>query len=180
MRTDESLLERAQAGDAAAFEEFYDRHVSAVVTFIRRRVPTAELAFDLTAETFAAVVEGLDGYDAARGSARGWLFAIASNEMRQAWRRGQVEDRTRRRLGLDRVSLDDADLQRVDERVDESMLVAALAGLPAAEREAVERRVLEDRSYLEISLELQCSELVVRKRVSRGLRRLRKIAEETP
>jgi RNA polymerase sigma-70 factor (ECF subfamily) len=48
-----------------------------------------------------------------------------------------------------------------------------MASLPATEREAIERRVLQERTYQEIAAELRCSELVVRKRISRGLARLR-------
>jgi RNA polymerase sigma-70 factor (ECF subfamily) len=50
--------------------------------------------------------------------------------------------------------------------------------LPEAERHAIEARVLAERSYAEIAASLRCSELVVRKRVSRGLARLRRQLEE--
>jgi DNA-directed RNA polymerase specialized sigma24 family protein len=45
--------------------------------------------------------------------------------------------------------------------------------LEAVEREAVIRRVVLEESYRAIAAELRCSEQVVRKRVSRGLARLR-------
>jgi RNA polymerase sigma-70 factor (ECF subfamily) len=48
-----------------------------------------------------------------------------------------------------------------------------LSRLPADERTAVRARIVEERNYREIALSLGCSELVVRKRVSRGLARLR-------
>jgi RNA polymerase sigma factor (sigma-70 family) len=48
-----------------------------------------------------------------------------------------------------------------------------LAELPPDEQVAVRARVIEERDYSEIASELGCSELVVRKRVSRGLSRLR-------
>jgi RNA polymerase sigma-70 factor (ECF subfamily) len=48
-----------------------------------------------------------------------------------------------------------------------------LADLPAGERAAVSARVIEERDYGEIARSLGCSEMVVRKRVSRGLARLR-------
>jgi DNA-directed RNA polymerase specialized sigma24 family protein len=41
-----------------------------------------EIAFDLTAETFAAVVVACAEYDPQRGSATGWLFGIAANKLR--------------------------------------------------------------------------------------------------
>ena len=39
-------------------------------------------------------------------------------------------------------------------------------------------RIVEERTYPEIAVELRCSEMVVRKRVSRGLSRLRRQLEE--
>jgi RNA polymerase sigma factor (sigma-70 family) len=175
---DDELLTAAQGGDGEAFAVFYRRHVVAITGFHRRRVGSAEVAFDLTAETFAAVVTGLDGYDAARGSARGWLFAIAANELRQALRRRQVEDRARRELAMAPIVLDDRALEHVHARSSPGALERALQELPDAEREAIERRVLQDQDYGEIAQHLRCSPAVVRQRVSRGLRRLRETIEE--
>ena len=173
MVSDEDLLARAQRGDGEAFAEFYRRHVAAITTFARRRVGSPELAFDVAAETFAAAAEGLSGFDPSRGAARGWLFGIAHNELRMAWRRGVVEDRARRRLALEPIVIDDDALRWIEEMVDDGALVEALAMLPADQRDAVSARVIDGRDYEDIARELRCSESVIRKRVSRGLRRLR-------
>jgi RNA polymerase sigma-70 factor (ECF subfamily) len=50
--------------------------------------------------------------------------------------------------------------------------------MPADQREAVLRRVVLDESYTAIAQRLRCSEMVVRKRVSRGLASLRASLEE--
>jgi RNA polymerase sigma factor (sigma-70 family) len=177
MPDDEDLLRLAADGDGDAFAEFYRRHVTAITTFVRRRVQSPEVAFDLTAETFAAAAAAIAGFDPTRGSARGWLFGIAHNELRQAWRRGRVENRARRRLALEPIELDDAALARVEESIDDGALVEALAGLSEAEREAVQARVIDERGYDEIAADLRCSASVVRQRVSRGLRRIRETVE---
>lgn len=52
-----------------------------------------------------------------------------------------------------------------------------MRNLPADQREAITARVLDDREYHEISRILECSEAVVRKRVSRGLATLRRQLE---
>src|SRR5439155_13058208 len=180
MRGDEDLLEAAAAGDAEAFGEFYGRHVAAVTTFLRRRCGSTEVAFDLVAESFASAVAGLDTYRRERGSARGWVFAIAANELRQAQRKGVVEDRARRRLALEPISLDDDGLVRVDRLVDDGVLDRVLRGLPAAERAAIEARIVDERDYADVAAEIGCSQSVVRQRVSRGLRKIRAAIEETP
>jgi len=46
-------------------------------------------------------------------------------------------------------------------------------GIPDRQRAAVRARVVDESSYAEIADRLNCSELVVRQRVSRGLSRLR-------
>jgi RNA polymerase sigma factor (sigma-70 family) len=176
--SDEELLLAAQGGDGDAFAAFYRRHAAAVTGFHRRRVALPELAFDLTAETFASLVAALDRFDPARGSARGWLFTIAVNELRQALRRQQVEDRARRELRMEPIILDDRAIELVEARSSPGDVERALAALPTAEREAIEARVLEGAAYDEIAARLRCSPSVVRQRVSRGLRRLRDIAEE--
>jgi RNA polymerase sigma factor (sigma-70 family) len=56
-------------------------------------------------------------------------------------------------------------------------VVELVKTLPSDERHAVNARVVHERSYTDIAEELQCSELVVRKRVSRGLGRLRQRLE---
>src|ERR687894_328491 len=51
---DDDALLTASRRDPEAFGAFYRRHERAVFAYFRRRVPTPELAADLTAETFAA------------------------------------------------------------------------------------------------------------------------------
>lgn len=170
---DDVLLARLAEGDERAFDAFYLRHRDAILGYHLRRTARRELAFDLTAETFAASAER---FDAARGPAVGWLFGIAANTLRESLRRGRVEHEARQRLGHQRIVLEDADLERVDDlasTTDERMLQAQLAALPAAQREAILARVVDERPYPEIAAELQCSEAVVRKRVARGLSLLR-------
>ena len=78
------------------------------------------------------------------------------------------------------VHLDDAEIERVEALADagRSRLSALLAELPAEQREAIEARVIEERDYPDVARRLRCSEQVARKRVSRGLARLRARLEE--
>jgi RNA polymerase sigma-70 factor (ECF subfamily) len=175
-REDEALLVAAAAGDERAFEAFYRRHLAAVTGFHLRRTGRREVAFDLTAETFAAVVVACGSFDPARGSATGWLFGIAAHKLRDSLRRGRVEADARRRLRHEPIELEDEDLARVEELaslVDESRLATLLGDLPADQRAALLARVVDERPYEEIAATLHCSEAVVRQRVHRGLRRLR-------
>ncbi len=173
---DGALLVAAAAGDVAAFELFYRRWLPVVTRFHLRRVGSREAAFDVTAETFAAVVVALCEFDPARGSAAGWLLAIADHKLRSSFRRGRVEARARRQLGHRRLLLDDDDLARVEELAsmgDAARVGELLSELAPALQDAVRARVLDERSYAEIAVALRCSEAVARQRVHRGLQRLR-------
>ena len=179
---DGDLLRAAARGDDRAFAEFYRRWLPQVTGYHRRRTRSRELAFDLTAETFAAVVADVERFDPARGSAAAWLFEIAEHKLLDSRRRARVESSARTRLGHEPIVLGDRDLDRVDELVslsDAHRLERLLAQLPAPQRDAVRARILDERSYLDIAGEMACSEAVVRQRVHRGLSRLRERLKET-
>jgi RNA polymerase sigma factor (sigma-70 family) len=172
-RSDDDLL---SARDAASFEEFYVRHVDRVLGYFARRTGDADLAADLTSETFAAALAGRRRYRPSSGAAGAWLFGIASRKLADAQRRGYAERRMCRRLGMERIELTDADIARIDALGEGALL----EGLPAAQREAVHAHVIEERGYGEIAGELHTSEAVVRKRVSRGLATARRMIGRQP
>jgi RNA polymerase sigma factor (sigma-70 family) len=172
--SDFELLSAAGKRDGEAFGFFYSRHLSTVVAYLRRQTGDPALAADLTAEVFAAALRSAHRYRDSSESAGAWLLGIAANVLRMSLRRRRIEDRARRRLGWEPVALEDPDLERVESlAAGESGLAKVMASLPASEREAIERRVLQEQTYKQIAADLECSEMVVRKRVSRGLARLR-------
>jgi RNA polymerase sigma factor (sigma-70 family) len=174
--TDQDLLVRARS-DGAAFGEFYRRHVRDVHAYFRRRTGASEIAFDLTAETFAAALQSVPRYEPRPEPARAWLFGIARHVLADAVRRGAVEDRARRALAMEPIVLDDAAVE-VLERAADTPALRALEDLPAEQRAAIAARHFDDLSYEEIATRLRCSPSVVRQRVSRGLRALRSALKE--
>jgi RNA polymerase sigma factor (sigma-70 family) len=170
---DASLL----SDGARGFARFYSVHERAVLAFFVRRVGRADLAADLTAETFARALAGRDRVDPSVGDVRGWLFGIAQHLLVDSLRRGSVEDSARRQLGMAPVAVNDQALDRIDGLAGDPAL-AALAGLPINQQEAVRGHVRDEREYDDLARELRCSPGVVRQRVSRGLRALRNRLEE--
>jgi len=168
-------------GDGPAFAAFYRRHLAAVLAFLARRVSSGEVAADLAGETFAAALLACPRYRPAEAPALAWLLAIARNKLRESARRGRVEVEARRRLGVPAIAFDDEDLVRVQElaSVGETALTL-LEQLPAAQRDAVRARVVDEVGYQRLALQLGHSEQLVRQHVSRGLRRLRTLMGEQP
>lgn len=176
---DGELLAAAERGDAEAFAAFYRRYCDLVLAYAVRRLPTPELAADLTMEVFAAALVAVRRQSATRADEPGaWLFGIARNKLVDAYRRGGNDDAARRQLELEPVDLDDEDVARIDALGSDERVAELLHELPRSQREAIRARILDERSYEEIARELKCSPLVVRKRVSRGLAHLRATLEE--
>ncbi len=164
-----------------AFGIFYDRFEEELLAFFMRATQRPELAADLTAEVFAAALASASLFRDELGSARGWLFGIARHELADTWQRGRVEDRARRRLSLEPISLTDEALELIDELGARPRgTLRLLDDLPGDQRAAVKGRVLQERSYDELARELSCLQSVVRQRVSRGLRSLRQRLEAQP
>jgi DNA-directed RNA polymerase specialized sigma24 family protein len=82
--TDDQLLAAAHR-DGAAFTGFYLRYERAMLAFFLRRTGDAELAGDLTAEVFAAVLL------ACRRS--GWRRSCSTTTTCGAWRRAPARTR---------------------------------------------------------------------------------------
>ena len=68
--SDDELL---TAGGPDGFAVFYRRHVEAILRYHARWARDAEVAADLTAETFAAALEAKDRFTAGGPPARAWL-----------------------------------------------------------------------------------------------------------
>jgi RNA polymerase sigma factor (sigma-70 family) len=179
---DSELLTAIARHDQQACAVFYRRHLSRTVAYLMRETSDPELAADLAAEVFASVIASARRYKPDSETAAPWVIAIARNVLANSRRRGRVQDQVRRRLAIEPLELDDTDLDRTESlAADGTGHAAALVeALPAGERYAVKARVLEERSYGEIAARLRCSEMVVRKRVSRGLARVRQALEERP
>lgn len=164
--------------DPDAFGVFYRRHVRDVYAYLRRRTPSVEVAFDLTAEAFAAALQSVERYEPRPEPARAWLFAIVRNVLSESRRRSAVEDKARRALQMQPIVLDDEAVAML-EAEGRAPALAALDDLPDEQRAAIVARHVDELEYSEIAERVQCSESVVRQRVSRGLRVLRTRLEET-
>src|SRR3984957_21208823 len=103
---DADLLAAVAQRDGAAFSTFFRRHLAEVLAYLVRETGDSELAADLAAEVFAAVLLSAARYEAQSPSALPWVIGIARHKLLMSWRRGRVEARARHRLGLEPVELD--------------------------------------------------------------------------
>jgi RNA polymerase sigma factor (sigma-70 family) len=174
-RTDHDLLQAAGRGEGAAFGVFFERYHGVVLTYLRRRTRQLDVAADLCGEVFArALMTVQRGERVEEATAAPWLLTIARNVLIDSIRRGRVEERARKQLGMERIELTDGDLERIDHQTEDLDAVLGLVEqLPETQRVAIRARILDERDYDDIAAELNCSDQVVRQRVSRALKTLR-------
>jgi DNA-directed RNA polymerase specialized sigma24 family protein len=116
---DEAILADLDS-EPERFALFYRRHVAALLDYFLDRTHDPRLAVDLCAETFAAALDEAHRYDPAGGSPDVWLYGIARRLLTLLQRRGPVEDRARRRLGLAALAPGERFLDELEEELVEA------------------------------------------------------------
>ena len=170
---DAALIERSWH-EPEAFATLYDRHAAPIYRFAGRRLGD-QMADDVVAETFLAAFRRRKRYDLRRKDARPWLYGIAANVIGKH-RRAEVRMlRAFARTGLDPVA--DGHSDRVDSQVCAAAvqrdLAAALAGLPAGDRDVLLLIAWADLSYEETAAALRIPVGTVRSRLNRARRKVR-------
>jgi RNA polymerase sigma factor (sigma-70 family) len=167
---DESLVRRAQAGDARAFEVLYRTHVDRVYALCLRMSADRERAERLTQDTFVRCWEKLDTF---RGESRfsSWLYRMTVNVVLN-------DQRSRKRRHLKLESTGDlgrygstAPGGRMEETID---VERALAGLPEAARTVLVLYGIEGYKYREIAEMTGLAEGTVKAQIHRA----RKLLEQ--
>jgi RNA polymerase sigma-70 factor (ECF subfamily) len=72
--------------DPASFSILFDRYYEEIYRYLGRRV-LSENAEDLAAECFVVVFRSRNTFDLAKRTARPWLYAVATNLLRNSQRR---------------------------------------------------------------------------------------------
>jgi RNA polymerase sigma-70 factor, ECF subfamily len=192
MASEAELLARCRRGDAAAWDELFDRHYAAAARFIFQLGHdfTHEDAEEICQDAFLSVIKSLGSFHG-QSQFQTWLFRIAANkardyrERRNAAKRGggvtplslQAED-PHTGLLLDppgQAPGPDSVLMNA-ERV--ALMHQALGQLEEPCREIIELRYFGDLSYEELSRSLDLNPKTVSSRLSKCLDRLEEIARK--
>jgi RNA polymerase sigma-70 factor, ECF subfamily len=173
---DHELL-RAARRDPEAFGALAERHLPGLRTWAYGQTRELAVANDVAAETLArAWIKRRRYRGECDAAARGWLFGIARNVVRE-WRRElRVEAGALRRMGVELPPPSD-DQAELDERLSAAQrgeeLWPMVDDLPSGQREALRLRILDGLPYDEAAAQLGRSDVATRMLVSRALRRLR-------
>ena len=184
------LLARCRQGDAAAWNELFDRHYAAAGRFIGQLASdfSREDVEEVSQEVFLIVIKNLHTFQGGC-QFQTWLFRIAANKARDYRQRLHAAKRGGGRVT---VSLDHEDpetgftLDPPSARPGPDTLLihaenAALVGEALAQlggpcQEIIELRYFADLSYEEISASLQLNVKTVSSRLSKCLDKLEAVA----
>ncbi len=168
--SDEEVLALVASGSEVAFRTIWQRYGAAVFSLCLRRLSDRGAAEDATQEAFANVWRRADTFDPGRGSAAGWLYAVARNAAAQ-------EARHRRRDAVPVAVLDQEQAADEEEAVTRLVVHAALTRIPATEREVLELAYFDDLSHSQIADRLSLPLGTVKTRIRSGLHRLQQHLE---
>lgn len=166
----ERRLVAAAQRDRAAFAALYERYVDRIYTYTLHLTRNPEIAEDVTAATFARALEELPRFQWRGVPYSAWLYRVATNLVARLHRRPPAVA-----LPHHRVVDPGADPHEEVERRDRAAAVrAAIAALPADQRQVILLRFGGDLRNREIAAIMGRSEGAIKLLTFRALTRLRR------
>ncbi len=173
---DDVLVRRAQAGDAEAFGQLYERYVDDVYRFFYYRLFDRQEAEDLTETTFLKAWQGLGRLRVEPGlNVKAWLLRIARNLWIDRHRTAREMAPLEAVIHKPQGEPDPEEALLAQENREE--LSQALAALPETLREVLVYRFIHGLSHREIAELMGLQEGHVRVLQHRALQRLRRWLE---
>jgi len=174
--SDEELMLRYADGDAGAFDALFQRHRGPLYRFLLRQAGDAAAAEELFQDVWMRVVNSRGRYEV-RAKFTSWVYAIAHNRLMDFYRangRATFLSHEESEAAIENTAADEiaADL-RLDRKRAGERLIAALAGLPAAQREAFLLQQEGEMSLEEIAAATGVNRETVKSRLRYAFAKLR-------
>jgi len=169
-----ALLRRVARGDEQAFEALYDAVCGPVYGVVLRVLRDPAQSEEVTQEVLVEVWKQAPRYDAARGSARGWVLTVAHRRAVDRVRSAQAStDREDRVAARDTDRAFDVVSEEVEHRLEAEQVRRSLDVLTDLQRESVELAYYGGYTHRQVSEILGIPLGTVKTRLRDGLIRLR-------
>jgi RNA polymerase sigma-70 factor, ECF subfamily len=187
MENEQEIIERAQGGDANAFGLLYDTYYQPIFGFIYNRTSNADVAKDITSETFFQALKNLSKYKPRKGARfKSWLFSIAVAQVGNYFRsRSKMFEVTTEEapelLGRDDFRPDVAyrmgeDAQELNENV--QLLYSVMNQLNEKQQNIISLRYFSHMTVPEISSTLGMKEGTIKSHIHRSIKKLQSLMVE--
>jgi len=170
-RQSATWMRLAQAGDQDAYASLLVMLTAVTRQFAASRVGRVPWIDDVVQETLITIHSARRTYDSTRPFAP-WFYAIASSRLIDVLRR---ERRVASRELAGDVMPDPASSPPADDDLDVEAIRAAVASLPARQRDVVEGLKFRDESVRDVAGRLKMTESAVKVTAHRGYRVLRRL-----
>jgi RNA polymerase sigma-70 factor (ECF subfamily) len=176
-----ALVHRAQAGDSEAFGELYDRYVDLVYRYIYYRVGSAQVAEDLTSETFLRALRRLSSFTWQGRDVGAWFVTIARNLIADHYK----SSRYRLEMTSDDVTAvseanqtQEGPENAVLEAMQNKVLLEAVKQLNAEQQECIVLRFLQGLSVAETAKAMGKNDGAIKALQYRAIRSLGRLLPE--
>ena len=164
-QADGLLIRRLLAGSEESWTALYRKHRSSVFAFALHMSGSREIAEETVQETFIAFLDRVSQFDSSMGSLESYLIGIARNKVLhlscRRWREVSVEAVAE--------AVEDSDLLAdLATRERRDTLRRAVLALPEPYRAAIVLCELQESSYQEAAVALNCPIGTVRSRLHRA------------
>jgi RNA polymerase sigma factor (sigma-70 family) len=177
---DAALLRRYRRGDAAAFAQLYQRHRLGLFRFLLGLCGDHALAEEVFQETWLSLIRSASEQREAV-LFKTWLYQIARNRLIDHWRKNGRHQTQQDEYDEQQHGASDPQPgpeQQLSLSRDQARLQAALADLPAEQREVFLLRAHGDLELGEIAALTQIPAETVKSRLRYALQKLRRLLAE--
>jgi RNA polymerase sigma-70 factor (ECF subfamily) len=174
--TDDHLVKRAQALDAAALSSLFDTFYPKIYNYGLIHLQEAHAAEDLASDVMLKVLESIPKYRSRGVPLSAWVFRIARNRIVDIKRRGSW----RREVGLTDTFVDGASTaphSAIENALDYGQVSHALSYLTRVQEQVIVLRFLKDLDVATVAKILGRSESAVKSLQFRALTSLRRILQ---
>jgi len=177
---DSALVERMMAGDENALTALYDRYSGMIFAMLLRILRDRHAAEEVLQDLFFQLWRGAARFDANRGTLPAWLMVIGRNRAISRLRRLSTQEIVEDVESWPANAVPSS--VNIEDETQRSLLMeklrAALAALPAEQREAVELAYFEGMTQTEIAARTGSPLGTVKSRVRTAMQSLKQRFEE--
>ncbi|MBI4993734.1 sigma-70 family RNA polymerase sigma factor [Candidatus Wolfebacteria bacterium] len=168
---EKKLVLNAINGEASAFGSLYDRYQSKIYRFIYLKVGHREEAEDLCHQVFLSAWQNIANYKFKGFSFSAWIYSIARNKIIDYYR----TKKNHQNVDDFQIIIDGGPNTDLDDKIKKENLKKAIAKLSQIEQDIIILRFVEDLNLKEAAEILKISEILLRVRQHRAIKKLGKI-----
>lgn len=176
MKEEESIIKKAQAGEAEAFGWIYDRYIKKIYRFVYLKVSHRANAEDLTQQVFLSAWQNIGNYRSQGFPFSSWLYRIAGNAVIDHYRT------SRHHLNIEalpeEIFAEEKPNRKIEQETEIREIKKAISRLEPDQQSVMVMKFTEEMTNKEIAAALEKTEGAIRVIQHRAVKKLKEILSE--